>query len=302
MKGLRTRWLLLSLLLFIALVACDSESADLPDNELPCPASNQACDPLTDRATETTVEPVLAVGEADDGTLYVLSGGDYLAEEKVFVSAGDVLIRKEVLGMGIMGQADGGERYAVTFLDAEIDRKLIVVLSAEDVESMKVCEGDEVFMSKGEDPPEELCEQLTLVGKEVLSGYQTESLPGTMLVEYNVEVADGTWIIVVVPEHDWGYEDFRLFWGPPGDLVEQQVLNVVRFSDGGTTDITFKGCQGIGFVHLNNSLTGYDGIDWSGSFLHLGGEGGEDIDVTRLGSDTYDPTGKTYHCLEASSN
>jgi len=107
------------------------------------------------------------------------------------------------------------------------------------------------------------------------------------------EAADGQlFVLAEDPEHAE-----ELVFVSSGNSLEHKVLNVVRYKDGGTTDITFETCEGVAFVHFNNSLTGEDGVDWSGSYLHLGGLDGEDIEVTRLGSDAYEQNGEEYFCL-----
>jgi hypothetical protein len=58
-------------------------------------------------------------------------------------------------------------------------------------------------------------------------------------VEYLAEVEDGRTIVVTRPIEDADYEDFRLFLGVAPDLLEREVFQVSRFSDGGTTIIEF---------------------------------------------------------------
>ncbi|MBM4353893.1 MAG: hypothetical protein FJ109_08870 [Deltaproteobacteria bacterium] len=288
---------LLVLLPALALgAACDGGEDGESTGEKECTPATTSCDPLAPRETSITIDKPLAVGKAADGQLFVLAEDSEHAEELVFVSDGSTLIRKKVLGAGIMGLAGEGDRYEVSYADGDEERRLFVDVKPTGASNMKVCDG-EALWGKGQEPPADACQPLTVVGEEALDGYEVQSLPGTMLVEYYAKVADGTLIVVVRPEHDCGYEDFRLFWGEPGKMIEHKVLNVVRFSDGGTTDITFETCQGVAFVHFNNSLTADDGVDWSGCYLHIGGSDGDEIEVTRMGEDAYDPNGKEFLCL-----
>jgi hypothetical protein len=61
-----------------------------------------------------------------------------------------------------------------------------------------------------------------------------------VFVEYAAEIPDGRRLVVTRPQDDWGYDDFRLFLGPPERVEERKVNSVQRARDGGTTTISFQ--------------------------------------------------------------
>jgi hypothetical protein len=46
-------------------------------------------------------------------------------------------------------------------------------------------------------------------------------LPGEVVVESVADAADGSRIVVTRPKDDWTYDDFRVFYGTNGHLVER---------------------------------------------------------------------------------
>jgi len=64
-----------------------------------------------------------------------------------------------------------------------------------------------------------------------------EAQTGEVAVEYSGVLEDDRRVLVVRPEAEWDYEDFRVFLGPPDRLLELDVGEVVRAKDGGSTTI-----------------------------------------------------------------
>lgn len=56
-------------------------------------------------------------------------------------------------------------------------------------------------------------DELALVGAETLSGLTVRDQPNVVLVEHDGRTNDGHRIVVTRPDHDWTYEDFRVFYG-----------------------------------------------------------------------------------------
>jgi hypothetical protein len=79
-----------------------------------------------------------------------------------------------------------------------------------------------------EDPAED--EAATIAACDPLSG-------GELAVEYFGRLEDDRRVLVVRPDQDWDYEDFRVFLGPPERVLEHPVANVARAKDGGSTTI-----------------------------------------------------------------
>jgi hypothetical protein len=66
-------------------------------------------------------------------------------------------------------------------------------------------------------------------------------LPPSMYVEYLGETADGLMFVIFRPKEDWSYEDFILLMQAPGETMRRVAIDkVVRYRDGGTTDIATK--------------------------------------------------------------
>ena len=58
-------------------------------------------------------------------------------------------------------------------------------------------------------------------------------------VEYVARTQDGELLVVIVPEIDFSYDEFRLFYGAEGRLLERTLDEVIRRRDGGTTNLLF---------------------------------------------------------------
>ena len=83
-------------------------------------------------------------------------------------------------------------------------------------------------------------EELEIVSKAALDSLAVQNLPGDVHVEYSARLSDGARLIVLRPEHDWSYEDFRVFFGPADRVEERHVTSVTRARDGGSTHIDFE--------------------------------------------------------------
>jgi hypothetical protein len=71
---------------------------------------------------------------------------------------------------------------------------------------------------------------LELVPRATLDAMTLKNLPGNAIIEETATTGDGHRLVVIRPEQDWGYEDFRVFYGTDARLVERPVLNVSRGS------------------------------------------------------------------------
>ncbi len=78
--------------------------------------------------------------------------------------------------------------------------------------------------------------QVVVSQSPVVSG-----LPSDFFIEYFGKVkASGRWFVVVRPEKDWDYDDFVVLMNDGmsvGCFKSLKVGNVVRYRDGGTTEI-----------------------------------------------------------------
>ncbi len=83
-------------------------------------------------------------------------------------------------------------------------------------------------------PVKVLVEDLRLKEAMTLKG-----LPWGVVVPYVGRLSNGVTFAIFHPEADWSYDDFRCVFGAnDGTCREVGVRKVVRYRDGGTTDIS----------------------------------------------------------------
>jgi hypothetical protein len=209
-----------------------------------------ACDPLAARPQAITLGTVLGIGKDAGGTLYVLAkrtDSDYL----VFVSAGATLQRQRVSGTGEVNQdgvmitsVSAGEGAAQFTLQLEVrgnEKRMGLLRGASAGKGFDVGQG----------------ETLQVVGTDALAGLTLANLPGTIVIEYQAQLADGRRVLVTRPQDDWSYGDFRLYLGSAAEVAERRVSNVER-TRSGTTTITFTLDFQAASVHFGSTLAPTD--------------------------------------------
>ncbi len=235
---MRYGWGITALLLVGVLAAgCSGEAVDSSDGSGTNSAERVPCDPLSAQEQPITLSDILAVGETEDGTLFVVDNADE-PEPRVFVSNGNELGRVRVLGSGGSGSS-GVEEYMFTF-EAPGGGSWTLAIEIRDGETRMavVTEGD--FEGRSFEEVLAAGNELTVRDESALSGLEVRNLPGEIEVEYMARTEDGDQLVVTRPRDDWSYEDFRLFYGEGTTLTERAVSNVLRALDGGTTWITFE--------------------------------------------------------------
>jgi hypothetical protein len=80
------------------------------------------------------------------------------------------------------------------------------------------------------------CDPLAPLTKSTASGQSARS---NVVIEYNASSPQSDQLVVVRPELDFEYADFRLFYGTFGNLVERRITRLDRARDGGSTEIHF---------------------------------------------------------------
>jgi hypothetical protein len=206
----------------LLLGACGTEQAAL-----------EACDPFAAEAQTAELGTILAAGEDADGVLYVVEqpAGQGESELRVFVSEGDALSRKRVLGSG-----SGGNDFTVSFEQGSTPARLVFQRSSGAVTGMALVHDRERSFLDALGPE---AERLTLVEEPEVRDRALRNLPGEIVLEHlgSVDDGDGVHTIVVTrPRDDWSYEDFRLFYGAAEQLLEREIENVSR---GNATFIDF---------------------------------------------------------------
>lgn len=190
----------------------------------------EPCSPLASHAEPIALAAVLGIGKHADGTLYVVDRENPGAE-RVFVSEQSALVRQRIAGTG-----SGPDWIVFTITDATTPFTLKIETPAGGPARMGVVRGpfadrDFEIGAQGD--------VLDIVGMDALVGIPVNNLPGDVTIEYLAETDDGRRLVVIRPTDDWAYDDFRLFLGTPGTMVERQIFSVTRARDGGTTTIVF---------------------------------------------------------------
>jgi len=192
------------------------------------------CDPLAAHELPVILGTLLGAGRDPAGIVYAADHVEDKSLDRVFVSMGDTLWRKRVLGSGQMnGGADVD--YNFTFDDGGAERSLLIQHRGGIVTAVSLGAGGKDFIGDSGTPT------LTVVDTSVVAAMKLRNLPGEVTIEYVSDVENGSAIVVTHPRDDYGYTDFRLFYGPPSALVEYPVLDVARAASiGGATTIRFS--------------------------------------------------------------
>jgi hypothetical protein len=299
MRGITRRHLVRILLVAVALVvdACGGESPEVGDGGTDSPTCEvipdeeyALCDPLEPIDKPIVLGDVIAIGQDAEGVIYLADEWD--GQSRVFVSEGDVLVRKFVAGSG-EGSSGGDYHY------------MFIVQEGEDLFTLaiEIPEGGETKMAVGQGDHElsieelaALGEWLTVLDEDAISGMDLQNLPGIVSVEYLAEVEDGRWVVVVRPEYDWSYEDFVLFLGPGSDLAQRMILEVLRYSDGGTTVLGFCLDDAEATLHFPIEFSDSGEFEWGDAYLET-----EDdtLSLSWLETDSHDLGEFSFYCSES---
>jgi hypothetical protein len=207
-----------------------------------------ACEPLV--AVEAPIElgTIIGMGEAGDGTVYLMD--EVAPDFRVFVSVGSELRRARVSGTSLLFD-EGLETYLSTVEQGGTSFKMGVESSAT---ATRIAIGPSAERSF--EALVELGEELSVVPESVLDDFVLRNLPGDVEIEYIASVETGERLVVIRPTDDWTYDDFRLFIGETERLIERQITSVERARDGGSTWIRFDFAGEEAEVSFPRSLTG----------------------------------------------
>jgi hypothetical protein len=250
-------------------------------------SGSSTCDPLAAAPKPIALGTILGVGQSADGTIYAADQLDD-STQRVFVSdATGALDRQRTSGSGIGTNPDfwvfdtngPGPIFVL-----EIDK------SANGSIRMGVLQGtlkDKKQLVIGQDG-----EELTVIPSSAITGRTVRNLPGDVTVEYVATTSDGSVLLVTRPTDDWTYNDFRLFLGPIDRITERQVSNVTRYTDGGSTYITFA-------LDGSSAKASFPIVRGDGGIIMVGAAdsltvGNTTTPLTRL---TTPPISATYLCL-----
>lgn len=173
-----------------------------------------SCDPLAAQELPTQLGMVIAAGKDEQGTLYVVDRNPAESGERVFVSRGETLYRKRVSGSGSTGTSD----FTWSFDDDGTPERLVVHKQGDTVTEIALAPPDErTFVDQLDDR----AQKLAPVDPSSVTGLAVRNLPGEIVVEFVADAPDGSRLIVTRPMDDWTYDDFRIFYGINGHLLER---------------------------------------------------------------------------------
>jgi hypothetical protein len=93
-----------------------------------------------------------------------------------------------------------------------------------------------------------------------------KGLPWGVVVPYIGTLPNGVTFAIFHPEKDWNYSDFRCVFGADdGTVREVAVKKVVRYRDGGTTDIETV----VGSFHFPSPFNTEDKATFGGEAIHV---------------------------------
>jgi hypothetical protein len=191
-----------------------------------------ACNPFEPAYEPTTLGETAVGGRDAAGIYYVVERLDRdgaFSVDRLFVSSGSVLVRIEPTDGGYCQALDNpGDECTVEW---EQEGKLLAIwVKKQESGEVKIwwCGMGLRAIAVG-NGCEDDCIPLELVDKDILAKMEIQNLPGERIVETIAERANGEQIVVVRPEYDWLDEQYRIFVGPPGEMVEYPVLEIRRF-------------------------------------------------------------------------
>ncbi|MBX3230212.1 MAG: hypothetical protein KIT84_24730 [Labilithrix sp.] len=191
-----------------------------------------ACNPLVADTKPIALGAVVAGGRAGDGTVYLVDRGPAGPSEqlRVFIGGAGGVRREKVAGSG-----GGSDFIALMVGDATSDLQVRIDLAGGAATTMAVFRGAPDPATKSFDPSSQ-GETLTLLSPSEIAALAVENIPAQVTVEYDATTPDGRRFVLLRPDVDWSYEDFRVFFGPPSAAIERKVTNASR---GSSTYLTF---------------------------------------------------------------
>ncbi|HKP60867.1 MAG TPA: hypothetical protein VJV78_29260 [Polyangiales bacterium] len=201
-------------LLIASLAVCCVETEACNDSVW---LTTSPCDPLAAHERATELGEVVAAGRDAEGTVYVADRDpENPSTDRVFVSEGDTLVRKRNVGAGSLGTSD----FTWSFEDGSGSKRLVAHKEGDTVTGIALASPDEKTFFSDLDAS---AQPLTPVAPSALGSFKVRNLSGDVTVEFVADVEDGSRIVVMRPTDDWDYEDFRLFDGKDGRLIERRT-------------------------------------------------------------------------------
>lgn len=219
MRSIRSAYTVLCHAVIALLSSCggDSHAAATPMDagaQSTWTTSTEACDPLAAHELPIQLGTVIAAGKDDAGTIYVVDQNPSGSDVRVFVSRGDTLYRKRTLGGGAMSNSD----FTWSFDDDGTPERLVVHKQGDQVTDIALAPPEQKTFT---DQLDDTAQKLTPIDPSSVAGLHVRNLPGEVVVEFVADAADGSRLVVTRPQDDWTYDDFRIFYGSNGHLLER---------------------------------------------------------------------------------
>jgi hypothetical protein len=244
----------------------------------PAASTRTACDPLATTSAKTTaLGEILGIGRDADGTVYVVDSVTSQPGLRVFVAEGKKLMRRRVLASEDSNV--GGSRLIVLDIEASPDTLTLALEVTASARRMAIVPGAVKASSFDELAGRRALEVL---GNDFVTGFKAYDLGGEVEVEYVAKTQKGQEIVVVRPRDNWTYDDFRVFYGAPSQLLERHVTSVARAKDGGSTTINFEIDATDAIATFPVELSADGGFQPGPAKLKLGGQ---TLSLERLASD-----------------
>jgi hypothetical protein len=216
-------------------------------------ASRQTCEPFEAVYEEASVGETAIVIQAEDGTLYVLDqhpSEEILRRERLYIASDGSLVRQgDVHGHLRLPLMPGHDGF-VSWQESGLDKTIEVESDDTGKISARICIED-VTWSRETGEKNESCLQLTLLDDVAIEEMPVQNVPGERIVEVIALMAGGEHVVVMRPEVDWSDDQYRIFVGPPGKMVEYTVTEVVRSL-----------CNSVVYNFNYNGMDAFAHIDW----------------------------------------
>jgi len=248
-------------------------------------AGETPCDPLEPVVTQDVLDRA-HVGEAADGTLYVMDLGT--SAGTLYVSDAGVLVGHWVEEVGVGGASDGTTTIQTTSMVGYAEPESFVVVREEGGPTARMATAFGLGTGPSLDDVAAAGKLLTVVPFGVIAGMPAETRE-IFVVEYHAVIDGDEHVVVVRPRDGWDPRELRLFLGPADELAEREVYEVDRPGVGRSVRIGFGYHHRDGLLHFP-----YAGDVPGQATLTVGGT---TDDVEWLDAASFEPAADAFLCF-----
>lgn len=213
-------------------MASTDEPSDASAQSLRSAASGQnGCDPLAPQSTPLPIGQVLGEGTDAQGTTYLADYTD--GTYRVFVSQGDLLLRKLLIGFDTNDPMRMNGETALSFQDDSGPRQLSIHLLDGIGKIMLIGPANGPLFA-----PDSGLETALTVGDGDVSRFTLRELPDKLKLRAVADVKDGHVLVVARSVDAYDFTEFRVFFGT-GSTLEEYRVGAVDVDPRGQTDVSF---------------------------------------------------------------